>query len=85
MKTKLNLIQEKHERLKILQSQSNRAIDIVTSTINQLEATNVEIDSTITDIQKDIEDLRNAELGLNKTRLHNTKIISKFKNLIEEE
>ena len=83
MKTK-NIIEEKQKTLHKLQSKSNRALDIVTSTINQLETVNKKIDVTINEIIDTKAKLQSTEDDLNKTRLHNTKIIDKFRALIEE-
>ena len=85
MRTKtMNIIEEKQQMLRLLQSQSSRALDIVTSTINQLATVNEKIDVTISEINEEKAKLQSTEDGLNKTRLHNTKIIDKFKALIEE-
>lgn len=85
MRTKtMNIIEEKQQMLRLLQSQSSRALDIVTSTINQLATVNEKIDVTISEINEEKAKLQSTEDGLNKTRLHNTKIIDKFKTLIEE-
>ena len=54
----------------------------MTSTINNL-AVNKKIDSQIEEINKLVETLSSTEDGLNQTRLNNTKIIEKFRNLIE--
>lgn len=70
--------------LRTLQSQSSRALDIVTSTINQLETVNEKIDVTINEIIDAKAKLQSTENDLDKTRLHNTKIIDKFRALIEE-
>ena len=83
MKTK-NIIEEKQKALRKLQSKSNRALDIVTSTINQLETVNEKIDVTINEIIDAKAKLQSTEDDLDKTRLHNTKIIDKFRALIEE-
>lgn len=83
MKTK-NIIEEKQKTLRKLQSKSNRALDIVTSTINQLETVNEKIDKTINEIIDAKAKLQSTEDDLDKTRLHSTKIIDKFRALIEE-
>ena len=83
MKTK-NIIEEKQKMLRTLQSQSSRALDIVTSTIDQLATVNEKIDVTISEINEAKTKLQSTEDDLNKTRLHNTKIIDKFRVLIED-
>jgi hypothetical protein len=44
---------------------------------------NDKIDATIDEINEHKSNLLQTEEGLNKTRLNNTKIIEKFRNLIE--
>ena len=82
MKTK-DVIALKQQQLIKLNEESGRAIDLVTSTINNLESVNKKIDSQIEEINKLVETLSSIEDGLNQTRLNNTKIIEKFRNLIE--
>ena len=82
-KTK-SIIEEKQQTLYELQSKSSRALDIVTSTINQLEIVNERIDTTIDEINEAKSKLQSTEDGLSMTRLLNTKIIDKFRALIEE-
>lgn len=82
-KTK-SIIEEKQQTLYELQSKSSRALDIVTSTITQLETLNEKIDTTIDEINEAKSKLQSTEDELSRTRLHNTKIIDKFRALIEE-
>lgn len=83
MRTK-NIIEEKQKQLVALQTESNRALDIVTSTINSLATVNEKIDVTMSEISEAKAKLQSTEDDLSKTRLHNTKIIDKFRALIEE-
>ncbi len=83
MRTK-NIIEEKQKQLTTLQAESNRALDIVTSTINSLATVNEKIDVTMSEISEAKAKLQSTEDDLSKTRLHNTKIIDKFRALIEE-
>lgn len=83
MRTK-NIIEEKQKQLVVLQAESNRALDIVTSTINSLATVNEKIDVTMSEISEAKAKLQSTEDDLSKTRLHNTKIIDKFRALIEE-
>lgn len=78
-----SVIELKEERLRILQSQSSRALDVVTSTINSLSETNELIDKEIKEIKEAKDRLSETENNLDSTRLHNTKVIDKFKALIE--
>lgn len=84
MKKTMDIITEKQRTLQTLQNESSRALDIVTSTINQLATVNEKIDVTISEIGEAKAKLQSTEDDLSKTRLHNTKIIDKFKALIEE-
>lgn len=79
-----DIIEQKQKELITLQSESSRALDIVTSTINQLESVNEKIDLTMSEISDAKSKLQNTEDGLSTTRLHNTKIINKFRTLIED-
>lgn len=83
MRTK-NIIEEKQKQLTTLQAESNRALDIVTSTIKSLATVNEKIDVTMSEISEAKAKLQSTEDDLSKTRLHNTKIIDKFRALIEE-
>ena len=84
MKKKIDVITEKQRTLEMLQSESSRALDVVTSTINKLATVNERIDVTISEINEAKAKLQSTEDDLSKTRLHNTKVIEKFKALIEE-
>ena len=79
-----NIIEEKQKQLVELQTESSRALDIVTSTINRLATVNEKIDVTISEINEAKAKLQSTEDDLNKTRVHNSKIIDKFKALIED-
>ena len=84
MKRKIDVITEKQRTLEMLQSESSRALDVVTSTINKLATVNERIDVTISEINEAKAKLQSTEDDLSKTRLHNTKVIEKFKALIED-
>ena len=81
---KLNLIEQKQKKLEELRVKSNNALDVVTATINKLSTVNEEIDVTISEINEAKAALQSTEDDLSKTREHNSKIINKFKALIEE-
>ena len=80
----IDIITQKQEELKELQAESNDALDIVTSTIEQLSTVNEKIEIAIDEIETAKADLQSTEDDLNTTKNHNSKIISKFKALIEE-
>lgn len=84
MKKTKDVIEQKMQELRTLKSESSRALDIVTATINQLTAVNERIDVTISEIGEAKEKLQSTEDELNETRLHNTKVIDKFMSLIEK-
>lgn len=79
-----NIIAQKAERLEELQARSNNALDVVTSTINGLEAINEEIVDTITEIQDMKNLLDNTENGLTETMTRNSRIADRFKALIAD-
>lgn len=83
MKKSENIIEEKQKTLQTLQAASTRALDVVTSTINQLATVNEKIDATIGEINEAKSKLQSTEDDLCKTKEHNKKIIDKFKALIE--
>lgn len=78
-----NIITQKQKVLHSLQTRSANAIDVVTTTINELSSVNEQIDITIGEIEDAKAKLQNTENDLNTTKEHNAKIINKFKALIE--
>lgn len=81
---KRNIIEEKQKQLESLRAESSQAIDIVTSTINALATVNEKIDVTLSEINEAKSKLQSTEDDLSKTKQHNTKIIDKFRALLEE-
>lgn len=79
-----NIIEEKQKQLEVLRTESSRALDIVTSTINSLTTVNEKIDVTISEINEAKAKLQSTENDLNETKIHNAKVIDKFKSLIED-
>ena len=79
-----DVITEKQKELEGLRLESNGALDIVTSTINQLSTINDKIEVAINEINEAKSKLQATEEGFNSTKEHNSKIISKFKALIED-
>lgn len=82
---KKDILEQKQTELRQLQSKSNRALDIVTSTINQLATTNEEIDVKISEIEEYERQFKDTREALEKTREHNAKVSVKFKALIEDD
>lgn len=83
MKRKTDLVSQKQNELIYLKAVSGRAIDVVTSTISQLASVNEQIDAKILEIEKIEETLAESKSEFDSTRLHNSRIIEKFRNLIE--
>ena len=65
-----------------LDNKSVRALDVVTSTIKELENVNAEIDSTTTEIDATVNELTDTKTQMLNTKKKNETIIEKFKNLI---
>ena len=81
---KLDIIQDKEKRLGDLQNRSTSALDVVTRTINNLTIINEEIDVVMSEIDTAKQQLSSTESDLVSTKDHNTKIIAKFRSLIED-
>ena len=83
MRKKKDIIEQKQLELKRLSNQSVAALDLVTSTINNLNTINEEIDVKVSEIKEANAQLQSTEDDLMSTRNHNSKVIEKFKSLIE--
>ena len=83
MKKKVDIIKQKQFELTMLANKSMAALDLVTSTINNLSTINEEIDVKVSEIEEAKEKLQNTENDLKSTKERNAKVISKFKALIE--
>lgn len=79
-----NIIEQKRKKVNELKSKSDKALDVITSTIDNLSKVNEAIDNELTEIKEIRKNLQDTEEDLNKTRLHNTKISEKFRMLIED-
>ena len=84
MKNNFDIITQKQTKLRKLQKKSNSALNLVTSTINNLSIVNEKIDQTIYEIEEAKMQLNNTEAELQETKDKNSIIITKFKNLIGE-
>ena len=78
-----DVIEQNQKTLKKLEEESAKALDIVTTTIEQLSTINEKIDNTISEIAEQKQKLQSTEVQLNATKVHNKKVIDKFKQLIE--
>lgn len=79
-----DVIEQNQKILKTLEDESAKALDVVNNTINQLSAINEKIDTTISEIAEQKAKLQSTEVELNATKVHNKKVIDKFRQLIEE-
>lgn len=78
-----DFIASKQEELIALNEESGRAIDLVTSTINNLMGVNEKIDKAIAEISDAKKKLDNTENELSDRRLHNAKIVANFQKILE--
>lgn len=79
-----DVIEQNQKTLRELEDESSKALDVVNSTINKLSTINEKIDATIDEIAEQKAKLQSTEVELNKTKVHNDKIIDKFRSLIED-
>lgn len=77
-----DFITTKQEELIALTEESSRAIDLVTSTINNLNSVNDKIDKTMTEILEAKKRLENTESELSDRRMRNAKIIANFQQML---
>lgn len=66
-----------------LKTRSSKAISAVTTIIQQLRATNDQINQTISQIDADINEMTSQKGELSATLAQNTAIADKFQSLIE--
>lgn len=78
-----DFIVTKQEELIALNEESGRAIDLVTSTINNLMGVNEKIDKAITEIAEAKNRLNSTETELSDRRLRNAKIVANFQKILE--
>ena len=79
-----DVIEQNQKTLKTLENESAKALDVVSNTINQLSAINERIDTTISEITEQKAKLQSTEVELNATKVHNKKVIDRFRQLIED-
>lgn len=78
-----DFIVTKQEELIALNEESGRAIDLVTSTINNLMGVNEKIDKAIAEIAEAKNRLNSTETELSDRRLRNAKIVANFQKILE--
>jgi len=81
----LNIVERSQKALNVLSKKSAKALDLVTATINSLDAINAEIQTTMDDIARHRNELQQTETALAGTRETNERIANRFRNLIEAE
>ena len=81
---KNNIIAQQQAKLRKLQKKSSSALNLVTSTINNLSIVNDRIDQTIYEIEETKAQLNDTKIKLKETRDMNSMIVANFKNLIGE-
>lgn len=79
----INSIYCKQKKLEKLKDKSNKALNVVASTINRLTSVNEKIDLAISGINETKEKLQSTENDLCKTKARNNKIIDNFKSMID--
>jgi hypothetical protein len=78
-------ILKKADELEALNQASNTALDLVTSTIKNLESINEQRKATIEEIQDYCTNLMQVKQDLETGKTHDEAIIQNFKKLIEVE
>ena len=85
MKKNKDYILKKADELDALNQASNTALDLVTSTIKNLESINEQRKATIEEIQDYCTNLMQVKKDLETGKTHDEAIIQNFKKLIEVE
>ena len=80
-----SFVEKKQNDLRKLEAESGSALDVITSTINQLEDINNRIDLVVREITEAEEQLQITKQNLYNRRDRNKTIAEKFKNLISAE
>ena len=80
-----DVLEQKEEKLLSLNQKSDDAVQLVRSTLNGLEAIDVEIDQTISEIDEIQNRMSAARAGLEERRNKNQRIKQNFKSLLCEE
>lgn len=78
-------LEQKETKLLILNQQSDDAVQLVRSTLNGLDAIDMEIEQTISEIDEMQARMSNARAGLEARRIKNQRIKQNFKSLLCEE
>lgn len=79
----VSILDEKRAKLFDLKTQANSAVNIVSSTISNLELINQEIDDTVSEIDEYTKQLVETRDALDKDRKYNTAIIANFSRLLD--
>lgn len=85
VETQPDILQIKRAQLNNYISQFNIAVDVVTSTIDDLGDINRGIEETINEIDAYQQELEATRIGLNNAKSKNDKVIANFRALLGEE
>lgn len=80
-----DILEQKEAKLSVLTQRSDDAVQLVRSTLNGLDAIDIEIDQTISEIDDIQNRMSNARAGLVARREKNQRIKQNFKSLLCEE
>lgn len=82
MELRADLLAQKRRRLHAYTSKFDKAVNLITSTIEKLGAINEGIDGTIQDIDDYQQELAETRTGLIEARQKNDKVIANFQALL---
>lgn len=80
-----DILEQKEAKLSVLTQRSDDAVQLVRSTMNGLDAIDVEIEQTISEIDEIQARMSTARAGLEARRDKNQRIKQNFKSLLCEE
>lgn len=81
-KKTIDLLQEKEQRLTELAGQSDRAVEMFQSALDNLSAVNKDIETTMSEIDTYVQRLTATKNNLSSTHSKNAKIMQNFANLL---
>lgn len=80
----MDILTKEQHHLQKLMSDSESAVDLISSTITRLERVNEEIDSTYESIEQYQAELEKTKNNLSSQREKNTRVVGRFKALLED-
>lgn len=78
-----DLLKQKQAEVTRLGQQAQKAVDIVTRTMDELECVNKQIDTALDEIDAYIKDLSTTREAMSQQRKNNTTIIGNFAKLLD--